>query len=266
MRRRDFLASLLSAPVDARSWRRSSQRKSAKHLGPRELKRFLGFAPGPSRRSCLTSFKNPASGFEWAVSDYCDFAFASLDIQAEGLSPHSGFRFAGQQSRMHEKGAKELRLDFLHQKQALKLSLFYTSFPGTRVSSNVASWRISGKRTFPEVSRFDSAFFTVRGPTRDLQVHSVRRSQYALQRLPIGENLELRGGGWNAAEHAGFIAIENVAAREFLFLGIEWERDWGIRFRSMRWEFRSARVSSISSMTLCREVLWNPLESHSTGK
>ncbi|MCI0419721.1 MAG: hypothetical protein L0312_10945 [Acidobacteria bacterium] len=197
--------------------------------GTGQISRVFGM--GRAGGISLTSFKNLRSGFEWAVPDYCDFAFASLDARSEGLSPDSGFRFSGQQWQTLDKGAKALRLDFRHQKEPLKLSLFYTSFPGTRVLEQRCRLQNIGGKSIPEVSRFDPVFFKIRGPARDLQVHAVRRSQYALERLPIGEQLELRGGGWNAAEHAGFVTIENVAAREFLFLGIEWERGWAIRFK-----------------------------------
>ena len=230
MRRREFLAGLLSAPATAPllgAAQFNSRQSGTWVIESGKLSRV--FRLDQARGIALVSLKNPASGFEWAVPDYCDFAFAALDLQSEGLGPHSGFRFTGQQSRTLEKGSKELRLDFLHQKQALKLSLFYTSFPGTSVFEQRCRLENVGKNNIPEVSRFDPVLFTVRGPIRDLQVHSVRRSQYALQRLPIGENLEIRGGGWNAPEHAGFVAIESLPDREFLFLGIEWERDWGIR-------------------------------------
>jgi alpha-galactosidase len=58
-------------------------------------------------------------------------------------------------------------------------------------------------------------------------VHTIRRDQYRLETTAIGtEPVVIHGGRWNRPEHAGWLVLEDVQARECLLIGIEWERDW----------------------------------------
>lgn len=236
MERRDFLGSLISMPallaVDNGSPVQAIQNRSNSwNIGTESVKRTFTQEPisGGVR---LISLKNIATGYEWIKPSYCDFAFNSTALQFEGLKAGSGFSLKGQQSRRTEGGATEVRLDFLNQSLSLKLSLLYTSFPGTAVFEQRCRLENIGTKAISNVTRFDPVYFKLRTTSADLQVHAIRRSKYALERLPISEKLEIRGGGWNAPEHAGFIAVEDASTQEMLFVGIEWERDWSIRFES----------------------------------
>ncbi len=60
-----------------------------------------------------------------------------------------------------------------------------------------------------------------------LRVHTIRRDQYRLDTTVLGtEPFVIHGGRWNRPEHAGWLVLEDVQARECLLIGIEWERDW----------------------------------------
>jgi alpha-galactosidase len=177
----------------------------------------------------LKSLKHLTTGHEWAMPGYADFAFAAGRSEFEGLGPRSGFRLAGNQTRKTEKNATELCLDFINQENLLKLSLFYTSFPDTSVIEQRCRLENIGTQTISGVSRFDPIFFALRGHTEEFQVRAFTRGQYTLENWPIEQKLEIRGASVTT-EHAGFIAIEHRASREILFMGIQWERDWAIRF------------------------------------
>ena len=232
LQRRDFLEKLLSMPTLAtvgQVTQTSCQNNGGWVIEGAGIARV--FEPDPRGCLRLTSLKNADTGYEWALPGYCDFAYSAGDVHSEGLGPDSGFLLTGQEAKDFENGSTELRLDFEHRTLSLKLSLFYRSFPGVAVFEQRCRLENIGREIVPEVRRFDPVFFRIRGALAHLQVYSIRRDQYSLERLPIAEELEVRGGGWNIPEHAGFVALENSSAREILFLGIQWERDWIVRFR-----------------------------------
>jgi alpha-galactosidase len=232
MKRRNFLAGLLSAPAILNSHLVSNiQRPRARGKGWTIVTEKVVRELVQDRNGLrLIAFKNKASGYDWIKESFCDFAFKSDSAQFEGLSPSSGFRLVDHKSSRLASGATELLLVFENQAVGLKLSLFFTSFPGTSVIEQRCKLENVGTQTISNVTRFDPIFFKLAPRNIDLQVHAVRRSKYALELLPIGDSLEIRGGGWNKPEHAGFVCIEDTTARELMFFGVEWERDWAIRF------------------------------------
>lgn len=58
-------------------------------------------------------------------------------------------------------------------------------------------------------------------------MHTIRRDQYRLETTVVGyEPFVIHGGRWNRPEHAGWLVLEDMQAKECLLIGIEWERDW----------------------------------------
>jgi alpha-galactosidase len=242
MRRRHFLESFLSAPALMTGLNLAGQTPRHKSVGWIVETKGISrrFEPGPAGGLRLKSLKNAETGHEWVAPGYADFAFSSSQWQFEGLSPLSGFRFAGEHRRTIEKGAKELRLDFNHQEHHLTLSLFYTAFPGTSVIEKWCRLENIGTKTIAGVSRFDPIFFALSGNAAEFQVRAVHLGQYAVESWPIDKDLEIRGGAEISGD-AGFVAIENPSVREILFLGVKWERDWAVRFKE---EVREVQVSA----------------------
>ena len=232
VQRRDFLEKMLSVPALTAVGQvtQTSCQKSDDWIIENEGMARV-FEPVSRGGIRLTSLKNAKTGYEWALPSYCDFAYSTGNIHSEGLGPDSGFHLTGQETQDFKNGSTELRLDFEHRTLPLKLSLFYRSFPDVAVFEQRCRLENIGREIIPDVKRFDPVFFRIRAPLDSLQVYSIRRDQYSLERLPIPEKLEIRGGGWNIPEHAGFVALENSSAREILFLGIQWERDWTVRFQ-----------------------------------
>ncbi len=104
-----------------------------------------------------------------------------------------------------------------------------TSFTDAPVFDLRCDFQNSGPRTVEGVSAFGPLRIALRPDLGPLQVHAVRRNKYALERLPVRGRLEISGGIWNKPAHAGLIILEAMEAREFLFIGIEWERGWRYR-------------------------------------
>jgi len=258
MQRRHFLRGMLSAPAFVKGLDVAGQPFRGEWVvETTEIMR--AFEPVPTGGLRLRSLKNVVTGHEWAMPGYADFAFASDQVQFEGLSPHSGFHLAGQERRTIENGATELRLDFINQEHRLKLSLFYIAFPNTSVIEHRCRLENIGTKTVAGVSRFDPIFFQLHGRAADFQVRAVRRDRYAVESWPINEALTIRGGSWNAPEDAGFVAVENASVQEILFLGIRWERDWVVRLgKQANGVEISAGLIDFSHDLLAGEVLETP--------
>lgn len=145
-----------------------------------------GGAPGP------VSFRNKASGFLWTLPK----------AKVEPIF------VAGERS------------------DAVAARLQRRDFPGLGVIEFQCVFENRGPSVVPGVSAFGPLRVRLRRDLGPLQVHAMRRNSYAIECLPVDRLLELSGGRWNGPEHAGLIALEAMEAREFLYVGIEWERGW----------------------------------------
>jgi alpha-galactosidase len=69
------------------------------------------------------------------------------------------------------------------------------------------------------------AFRLAAGPL-NLVIHHLSRTDYR-KHASLG-SATVKGGGWNSPVSSGWVAIEDVPAREVLFLGVEWESHWTV--------------------------------------
>ncbi len=234
MKRRNFLAGLATTPallqfdlVSAFQTRTTGSKRWT--IGSEQVSLELEDLNGTI---VVNALRNRATNFEWSKRGSSGFAFGSDALSFEGLGPGSGFVFSGQKAERLSSGASQLQLSYTNSGASLKLTLLLTSFPETSVVELQCRVENTGANAFAGVNRFDPLVLRLKPLESRLQVHAIRRSHYATEQLPIGESLEVRGGGWNAPAHAGFVCLEETSAREFLFVGVEWERDWVVRFKN----------------------------------
>ena len=107
-------------------------------------------------------------------------------------------------------------------------------FPDSSVVEFRCTFRNGSPQAVTGVTAFGPLRVGLKPDLGPLQVHCMRRDRYAVERIPVERELELKGGEWNQPEHAGLLILEAMEAREFLFAGIEWERGW--RYRISRTE------------------------------
>ncbi len=60
----------------------------------------------------------------------------------------------------------------------------------------------------------------------ELVIHHLSRTDYR-KHASLGSAV-VKGGGWNSPLSSGWVALENVTAKEVLFLGVEWESHWSV--------------------------------------
>ncbi|WP_135554663.1 alpha-galactosidase [Paenibacillus cymbidii] len=162
------------------------------------------------------------SGFDWALSGSpCDLR---TGFAGQHHADRQNWRIAHTVCSDLPGGAKRLSMKLEHA-SGLTVTQRTTVWADAAVIEHQCRVANEGTETIRGLDRFDPLAFAIAG-TSGLTAYAVRRDQYALSAQPLEHSLQLRGGNWNGPEHAGWFVLENKAAAELLYVGIEWEREW----------------------------------------
>src|SRR5262249_48678873 len=143
----------------------------------------------------------------------------------------SAFRFIRASSKKLPSAAIEQRTEFLQSDIGARVVLFQTCFPDTGVIEHRCRIENAGTKTLAALKRFDPVLIYLRGDAGPIHIHTIDRVNYTIQRTELDREFEATGGTWNRPKHAGWVAIENSRAAEFLVIGVEWERDWSVQLQ-----------------------------------
>ena len=179
---------------------------------------LFGASIGALRQLQLDTFINRQTGYDWAMPG------GAFGI---GVEAYDGRPWAAQDMRITEIAGDTLGLatNFTHPTglEAVQMIQCFDGFATLRFSCSVKCKEIGAASCVTDLSPLR---FQVR-KAEGLRVHTIRRDRYRLDTTVIGtEPFVIRGGRWNRPEHAGWLVLEDVQARECLLIGIEWERDW----------------------------------------
>lgn len=177
---------------------------------------LLSLACTKGQPARLISLRNQRSSFEWAAANQITApAFSSETLIGPDWTVGEAYR----------KNAGELQIHY-------SLSGKLKAEQRCRVLSDVpvielgCNFRSATSEGIPAVTGFGPIRLALRPGLGPLQVHCVRRDTYATERLPFENTLDVHGGRWNCPEHSGLLVLEAMDSREFLIIGIEWERGW----------------------------------------
>ena len=171
---------------------------------------------------------NLATGFNWLAPDTAVGAYLlQNDVITAGFDGLGDFKFSKQSRKGTEQGGQEQAFEWVRA-DGLGLDWMVRSFPGVSVLEYQARLRNGGAGVIPEIKEFGPLSLYLRGDQGDLKVHWVVRNAYKKYELTLKDSFSVSGGSWNAPDSAGWIAIENVAKKEILFLGVEWESYWRV--------------------------------------
>ena len=171
---------------------------------------------------------NPATGFNWIAPGTAMGAYLfQKDTRIEGFDGQGDFKFLKHSQKGTEQGGLEHVLEWVRA-DGLGLDWQVRSFPGVSVLEYQACLRNSGAGVIPELKEFGPLSLYLRGDQGDLKVHWVVRNAYKRYEVTLKDLFSVSGGSWNAPDSAGWVAIENVAKKEILFLGVEWESYWRV--------------------------------------
>ena len=173
---------------------------------------------GPRRQLQLNTFTNQQTGYNWAL------AGAAFGV---GVGAGDGRPWEAHDTRITEIAGSTCALTthFTHPAglEVVQTVQSFDGFSTLRFRCNVTCKEIATASCVTDLSPLR---FRVR-KAEGLRVHTIRRDQYRLDTTVIGTDpLVIHGGRWNRPEHAGWMVLEDVEARECLLIGIEWERDW----------------------------------------
>ncbi len=265
MRRRDFFGTLLAAPPalsfavaqvverlgyvsDAPMAKPGTDRPGAQ--GPRVIEQgdLVTLDNGLIRRSMtlggdgslkLESFERSASGYDWAAQgEPADIYLQMGETILTGLQPGQGFRFVGRHQQKLENGAIELSIEAAQETSQAKITLFYTIFTNSSVIEHRLTIENQGDKPLPSITRFDPLTFWLRGDQGLLQAYSVDDvadpsdlvtprllESLTVRRQTLDSTVAMTGVNGSAP----WLILQDPERREFLFVGIEWTTDWGLR-------------------------------------
>jgi alpha-galactosidase len=255
MQRREFVGNILAAPAFALGIRRVVQpladesNASGLTLGaePRVTERgnVVELDNGLVRRTVtlgedggltLDSLRNLRTGFDWAApGEPADIYLQMGKTVMTGFQPGMGFRFVGHRQQKLNNGAIELSIETVQETTQAKVTLFYTIFPASPVIEHRLTIENQGGKPLPPISRFDPLTFWLRGDQGSLQACSLGGSENtdlmtprlaeSVQRRTLDSTLAITG----FTDHKPWFILENTEWREFLFVGVGWTVDWGLR-------------------------------------
>jgi alpha-galactosidase len=215
--RRNFLAASCAAYL-ARTTEAAQQLPNLHNRG-------LAFTVGgqPGQPPHLSSLRRSGSDFEWCQTGGPFHALLTLDEST------TDWRIAGVRSGADHHEIRYEPTPGLHCVQRIRL------LPDFPVLEFQAEFQNRGTSAAPGITGFGPLRLPLRSGLGPLQMHCVRRNQYALERIPVdpASGFELRGGAWNNPGHAALMVLEAIGSGEFLVLGVEWERGWQLRLASV---------------------------------
>lgn len=167
----------------------------------------------------LDTFTNRQSGYDWSVVGGGAFG---ISVDACDERP-----WVAQDMRLTEVAgdSRGLVTNFTHPTglEAVQTVQCFDGFSTLRFQCSVTCKEGGSASCVTDLSPLR---FRVR-KAEGLRVHTIRRDQYRLETTVVGnEPFVIHGGRWNRPEHAGWLVLEDMQAKECLLIGIEWERDW----------------------------------------
>lgn len=206
-RRQFFVAGLCAAGAGSPA--------SAEPLGLATRDVLIHVAADTGKPARLLSLRNQRTGFEWAAPNQVIAPVFASDGQSAAWSVG-----AVRHGRANDLQIEHVSPGSITARQQCRL------LPDMAVAEFRCEFRNTAATATPAVTSFGPFRIPLRPDLGPLQVHSIRRNSYAVERLPFEDTLELRGGMWNGPEHCGLLLLEAMEPREFLAVCIEWERGW----------------------------------------
>ena len=195
---------------------------------------------GPQGSLSLDALKNVPTGFDWAAPGpptgmYLEMGNASFT----GFEPDRGFRFLGSHEQKLANGAVQVQIDFLHDTTQMKITSFNTLFPDTPFLEFSVKIENKGTKRLPAIQRFDPLTLWLPGESGPLWTYWLQdpgkssandltprvADLFTLRRQTLDEAFAIAGDDGSMP----WLILENEEKREFLFVGIGWTVDWGIR-------------------------------------
>ena len=198
---------------------------AAIHLGERQLQCTI-LDGGTSL--ALRQLANRATGFDWAApASPVGPCLRQADSTLLGLNAGSGLNPIKKDVEKLKQGGTRFSMQW-RRADGLQIAWSVKSIADGSVLEFDAALTNPGKIPVAGVTNFGPLSFRFRGDAGPLKLHSLSRAAYRLKTADLGDAFTLRGGGWNAADSVGWLAIENTQKGEILFVGIQWESAWEI--------------------------------------
>jgi alpha-galactosidase len=187
----------------------------------------------------LQSLQSSATRYEWAAQgEPADIYLQMGDAVLTGLQSGHGFRLFGHHQKDLENGATELTIEAVQEATKAKITLFYTIFPSSPVIEHRLIIENQGEKPLAPIARFDPLTLWLKGDQGSLQAYSLSDAtettdlvtprlarSLTLQPHTLDSTFALTG----VNNSAPWLILNDPEKREFLFVGIEWTTDWGLR-------------------------------------
>ncbi|MEO6434913.1 MAG: alpha-galactosidase [Tepidisphaeraceae bacterium] len=229
--RRRFIAATGAAAVAARLLSNGNARADSAgadaeiHLGEQQLQCTLVHG-GAS--VALRQLANRSSGFDWAApASSAGPSLRQADSTLLGLIAGAELTSIRKDVEKLEQGGTRFSTQF-RRGDGLQIDWSAKSIAGSSVLEFDAALTNPGEASITGVTSFGPLSLRIRGDAGSLKLHSLSRAAYRLKTTDLGDAFTLRGGGWNAPDSVGWLAIENPEKSEILFVGIQWESAWEI--------------------------------------
>lgn len=172
----------------------------------------------PENQPLLAGILDVETGYNWAAGGR---TFA-LRARAEGTDLSAGWTL---ETVREEGGETSRKKTFcLTHASGLAAACEVKTYAGCASAELKCTLENRGEQVV-RVTSLSPVNFALNGGGR-LCAHTIRRDVYEMQTAELAEPVTVRGGRWNAPENAGWLILENRQAKECLFLGVEWEREW----------------------------------------
>lgn len=222
--RRELLASVALAPAWAATRKPRLMHRGSQWAMNNQAIRLAISAGPPGMR--VQSLSNASTGFEWVLPGSTGGTAIGIgDREWVGIDSPS-FRFKRSSIRDLPSGAVQQIHEYRQMTTGAHVLLQHTGFPDVGVIEYRCRVENASGNVLRQLKRFDPVVLHLRGDAGPLRIHTIDRTNYTLHAADLEQAFEATGGMWNRPVHAGWVAIENTRAGEFLFVGIEWEREW----------------------------------------
>jgi alpha-galactosidase len=176
----------------------------------------------------LRRLANRVTGFDWAAEPSpIGPCLRQGGSGLLGFTAASGLSAVSRRVEKLKQGGTRLSTQW-RRADGLQIDWSVKSIAGSSVLEFDAALTNPGKAPVVGVTTFGPLSLRLKRDAGPLKLHSLNRAAYRLKTADLVDAFTLRGGGWNAPDSVGWLAIENVQNREVLFVGIQWESAWEI--------------------------------------
>lgn len=169
----------------------------------------------------IRSLRNPRTSFEWILP--------GAPIEPVWMATKKSVRDWTSRSSTLDRAARGDRFTIASQAGQIQTNLALQAVPDSPMVELETEFQNAGKTPYPDVTAFGPFRIALRDDIGPLRAHAVNRNKYGLESIPVEGSASISGGHWNAPGYGGLIVLEAIKSREFLLVGIEWERDWHYR-------------------------------------